>query len=96
MYKEKLVEVREKNLLSGAVMLEEPIPCVLIHRDFVDHPTGYSVKFSINGFERVLFICSHRRPNLHSAGSLFDRTIPELKDRCYFVMASRCKRVFVV
>lgn len=96
MDKELLIEVINKNLPSGAVMLEEPTPCVLIHRDFVDHPTGYSMKFQLEGFERTLFICSTRRPMLHSASSLFDRTIPELKDRCYFVMASRCKRVFVV
>lgn len=96
MDKELLIEVINKNLPSGAVILEEPTLCVLVHRDFVERPTGYSVKFSINGFERVLFICSHHRPKLHSAGSLFDRTIPELKDRCYFAMASRCKRVFVV
>lgn len=80
----------------GSFIIKEPTPCVLIHRDFVDRPTGYSVKLSIEGFERTLFISNSCRPNLHSAGSLFDRTIPELKDRCYFVMASRCKKVFIV
>lgn len=88
--------VINKYLPMGVVMLEEPESCVLIHRDFAQPLIGYKVKFLVEIFERTLFISNSCRHNLHSASSLFDRTIPELEDRCYFVMASRCKKVFIV
>ena len=96
MDKESLIEVINRNLPDGVIMLEEPTQCVLIHRDFADPLIGYSVKFLFCGIERILFISHSCRPNLHGASSLFDRTIPELKNRCYFVRRNRCKKVFVV
>lgn len=96
MDKEFLREVIWKNLPLGTYILEELSQCVLIHRDFADHPLGYSIKLSVDGFERTLFICNSCRPYLHGGSSLFNRDVPELKNRCYFVMASRCKKVFIV
>lgn len=86
----------KENLPLGTYIMEELTPCVLIHRDFVDHHIGYSMKLSKEGFERTLFISNSCRPNLHGGHSLFDRTIQELKNRCYFVIASRCKKRFIV
>lgn len=96
MDKEILVEVINRYFQENVTILEKPVQCVLILRHFNEHLIGYRMKIKLFGVERILFVSSTCIPRINGAQSLFYDTIPELRNRCYFVPENRCKKVFVV
>lgn len=96
MDKEHLVEIINSLFQDNVIILEKPVQCVLMLRHFNEHPIGYRMNIKLFGVKHTLFVSSNCIPSINGAKSLFYNTIPELRNRCYFVPENRCKKVFVV
>lgn len=96
MDKEHLVEIINSHFQENVIVLEKPVHCVLMLRHFNEHPIGYRIRVKLFGVKRTLFVSSTCIPSINGTKSLFYNTIPELRNRCYFVPENRCKKVFVV
>lgn len=94
-----LVKLVKENLPSNVSLTEEPYKAKLYKSyPFINGYTGYvfhiRTDFSDGSFrEEILFVSKNKNRFLHNAISLFEASIEELFDRCYWIGEKDIKKV---
>lgn len=93
-----LIKVVKENLPSNVSLTREPYKVTLADNlPYIHGYIGYVFHIRViyvddsNG-EELLFVSNIPHPNFHSAPSIFNKSIKELSDRCYWMDGNDIKK----